>query len=80
MKSSKRISLIASKHLYALIVAISMLIFIISPLEGNSYCHDRTGEPNTGFCTRDPDYHGGAYVCLLGGFTCDGDDIFNAFI
>lgn len=53
-----------------------LVVWLLPPFIANSYCHDRGGVPNTGFCTRDPDYHGGAYVCLPGGFTCDGDDIF----
>ncbi|WP_296621118.1 hypothetical protein [Marivirga sp.] len=42
-----------------------------------SYCYsNREGRVHTGYCTEDPDYHNGQQFCHPGGFTCDGDDIY----
>jgi|AntRauTorckE6833_2_1112554.scaffolds.fasta_scaffold45934_2 hypothetical protein len=53
------------------------LVCMGSSFLANSYCYsNREGHVNTGYCTEDPDYHGGQQFCKPGGFTCDGDDIF----
>lgn len=63
------------KKLFLVSSALTLTIAsIIIPIKTDAYCSDRSGVPNLGFCTIDPDYQGGAYVCLPGGVSCDGDD------
>jgi hypothetical protein len=57
------------------LVTLTVVLMGLS-FSGNSYCLDRDDRGNSGYCTEDPDYHGGAQFCKPGGFTCDGDTIF----
>lgn len=60
--------------------ALLMLLgLVVTPLVSSAYvspgtyCVDRKtpDRPNTGYCTIDASY-GNGYVCLPGGYTCDG--------
>ena len=76
MKPNKRTAskVVKGAQIASAVVAVSA--YMLLPVESNGYCQDRAGIQNTGYCTRDPNYHNGQYACLPGGITCDGDDIF----
>ena len=60
MKTSKRF----------LVLGFMIVAFSSIPIFVQAFCQDRKtiDRPNTGYCT----YEGG-YMCLPGGYTCDGD-------
>lgn len=53
-------------------LAIATLLAVIALLDVSAYCVDRKcpERPNTGYCT----IFQGAYHCIPGGVTCDGDE------